>query len=296
MSGNSRLRPQLNSPLLREPTILTPLKTPCNAATTMAHRSPVIFWLLVAATLAINAVATYELSQSQDAQVVALFTGLMYGQFSLVCVWVVADRRSGKLRLGAPMIAAFIAALLISWATAGASGEFDWPMVIGLTVTFSLHMGVLWGLLWFFAPAAWVSGRGQAGKKQRQFSTLHLLILMTVVAVVLSLLRVNSDPEGWVIAASFTLANAVLLFGVLATMHRPWHLMLRAAAALALAASIGWICEWTQFALADWMDALAFFIVQAIVLIAWLANSVPASKAIGVQDDSQLSLAKVGGE
>ena len=283
--GSNTLRPQLNSPWLHEPTILTPLETSRNAATTVPFRSPIIFWLLVAATLAVNAVATYELSQTQNAQVVALFTGLMYGQFSLLCVWVVADRRSGKLRLGAPLLAALIAALLISSTGAAGSGELDWPMVIGLTVTFSLHTGVLWGLLWFFAPAAWVSGRGQVGKRQRQFSTLHLLILMTVVAVVLSLLRVNSDPEGWIIAASFTLTNAILLFGVLVTMHSPWHLMLRAAGSLALAAGIGWICEWTQFALADWMDAPAFFIVQAIVLIAWLATCLPKQHVSGLESE-----------
>jgi hypothetical protein len=259
----------------------------------MPHRSPIIFWLLLAATLVLDVVAVCGLFETGlgGVNAIALFLSVAYGQLSLLCVWAVVERKSMKTRWLVPIGAALVASFVMTLADTSDRGRLDLETLLTITCIFLLHVGPLLVLFWFVIPTAWISPRAGLEGRRRQFSTFQLLILMTGVAIFLSALRATHRFEGeWINIATFCLANVILLIGMLTLLQMRWPVPLRIAACMSLAISISAIANWTKFALADQLNVWIFFIVQGVVLTAWLTMWLPARGTSNVDPESMLPL------
>jgi hypothetical protein len=211
----------------------------------MTQRSPVIFWLLLAATLAVYAVAVSTLSAYRvfgerfSGTAAALFDALSFGQLSLVSMGAVFAPRGrrwvGLLWLvaavfGVATITAWLANFRV-WETAAVYGG---------------HVTALTLLLWIIKQTRLWHGTGPTQPLTKwQFSLAQLLILMTVVAAVISSLRdselAQRKPAGLllgVVAAHVSVGVITLIVWL-----QPWHLVLRLAAMFAAAGLIGWAVE-----------------------------------------------------
>src|SRR5262245_61250675 len=108
----------------------------------MSHRYlPVNFWLLLAATVSLDLVATYELFDSGNNEATALFLGMAYGQISLLCVWAVAERSRTKARWLAPVGAAMVVVCVMTWGDAIGRGHFAWDFFATITCLLMIYIG-----------------------------------------------------------------------------------------------------------------------------------------------------------
>ena len=154
----------------------------------MPPRSPVIFWLLLAATLSVDVVvcswvATAPFRPPQYARVA--FEALVIGQLSLVCIW--SAFRTTKL-LWVPAIAAAVAATLFTAMFASEPTSF--------ASTFKSNVAHAVSMPHYFCVALWLLQRTEVlAAAHRCFAriaillVMHLLIAMTVVAVLASYVR-----------------------------------------------------------------------------------------------------------
>lgn len=133
---------------------------------------------------------------------------------------------------------------------------------------FGLHAYTLLVMLWLFRRTAFWRGRSGT-KSEWRFSIAHLLLTMTIVAVLAAVLR-NSE-----LFATDALINALLIAGAvviaIATVviwSLSWHWLIRLAGALAVAIiiSILFLIDGPYLAL-----FLSYhFLIQAVILSLWL--------------------------
>jgi hypothetical protein len=230
-------------------------------AAAMPLRSPVIFWLLLIATIAVDAVAlswAYGYRPLESFASVSLFAALS-GQLSVVCIWSSLRSKSSLWSTIAPVMAVAASALCY------VRLETNVPAILAY---FGLHAATLLAVLWFFRRTTFWRERSDASSRWR-FSIAHLLLTMTVVAVLTAVLR-NSE-----LFATDALATALMIAGgvLLAILHvviwsMPWHAMLRFAGGLAVAIII------SMLFLIDGVYLAAFlsyhFVIQAVILSLWL--------------------------
>jgi hypothetical protein len=147
----------------------------------MPQRSPNIFWLLLAATLSVDYVAFFWMVSGggpRFAQVA--YDALVVGQLSIVCIW--AGLRSAKIfwSRAAPWAAMLIAAVAV--------GLFATPQQwVGLPY-YGLHVALLLSALWVFERTNFWRRQSGASSEWR-YSLVHLLIAMTIVAILLATMR-----------------------------------------------------------------------------------------------------------
>src|SRR3954469_7179703 len=148
----------------------------------MAQPRRTFFWLLLAATLSIDAVVfsrAGSTAPSIDASVGLYYTvicdALLASQLSIICIW--SALHVEKI-LWLPMLAAVLAATTIA---ALSQGSFE-----TLIATFQMYgsyygleAGLLLAGLWLFRGSKYWRTRSGAGRAW-QFSLAHLFLLMTV--------------------------------------------------------------------------------------------------------------------
>jgi hypothetical protein len=238
----------------------------------MPPRSPLIFWLLLAATISIDAVAVWFVSEAYRHALYAnvVFHALILGQLSVICIG--AALRSGGnpwIQL-APAVAALAAALLTA-------AILDDPLMDHLAY-FAFHAAVLLLLLWLMQRSPyWQRHTGIA--RDWRFSIAQLLILTTLVAALGALMR-NSPVFGddlWVNLV-FAASSLALTVASVAIWIRPWSWFSRLAAVLFCGVLLGFafLLVDVAFNLHDFelvSSAIlgAHYEIQAIVLSAWLA-------------------------
>jgi hypothetical protein len=248
------------------------------------QRSPVIFWLLLAATICVDAVAIFWLFEGGfEVAAVTLYIALGIGQLSALCAWVVLFHARLGLRWLVPFIAGFAFALLLSTP----SRPFA-EALLTFTTLMWVHASLILSLLWFLKLTRIVAGLSDHSTQPSwQFAIRHLLVLMTCVAVLTVVLRradiLVDEPAAVVF---FTIGNAILLIAIVAATQTRWPWQLRLTASLGTAIIIAGICEWTQTAFADEINSFAFNLIQAIVIWLWLeqirpvpATGLPAAAA-----------------
>lgn len=239
----------------------------------MPQRPPVTFWLLLAATLCVDAVAAFWIFINDfDEMSATLFLALVYGELSAYCAWAILAHDLPRWRWLQPFIGG-LAAGLLSAAASEAPGQAEhYVAFIGL---FWLHvvlaLAVLWG--WKSQHRAW------------RFSIANLLVLTTASAVLLSLLGRNELLLGEIGSVlTIVLGNFVLLVAVLATRYYELPLLLRVALNCGVAILVGSLWEAFGLAFANFLNLVALYLIQMLTLSLWLAftrlSYLDSSKAI----------------
>lgn len=230
----------------------------------MNKRSPVIFWLLLVATLAVDLIAWSSLDALGRArELEGIVFALVFGQLSVIGMWIVFTTPRGPRHLIVGAMAIVIAALALFSAEPD-SAEPDLG-VLGAAAFVATHLITLAMLLWVVRAAA----RRQRATAEAQFSVKNLLVLMTVVSVVAALLGgVTVVQQRWAWIFHFLGNNVAVAVASLLLWLRNWHWVWRLIAVLVVSALFGWCLTLSRPDLspeAEWMSCL-----QAVVVFVWL--------------------------
>lgn len=152
----------------------------------MPQRSPLIFWLLLAATIAVNAVVATWMSRSQfqyPGYVAVAGHALVLSQLGVVCIYSALRAMPFPTRVGLPLIG-IVAASTASMSFAQTS-EKAFSSWLGF---YGLHAAMLMLCLWLLQRTRF--WQNQSGVLRAwQYSMFHILLAMTIVAILLALVR-----------------------------------------------------------------------------------------------------------
>jgi hypothetical protein len=256
----------------------------------MPERSPIILWLLLAATTCVDAVAVVWMFDSGlDNATATLYLSLAFAQLSIVCVWAVLIHQ----RLWAwivPFAAGVVAALVMAAAEHATTPGDTRDEYLAFTGLMSFHVAVILPMLWLIKPTRIGATLSELATRPRwQFSIIHLLILMTCLSILIGVFgRSEMLADEVISVVTFPIANAALLAAVLAVQRLIGHWLLRCAASLGTALFVGAACELTQTAFADELNALVGNLIQAFVLWFWLEQLQSPIRCDGVEGDDSL--------
>jgi hypothetical protein len=239
----------------------------------MPPRSPILFWLLLAATLAVDAVATVQMfgtDISPSPRSALLYPALALGQLSVVSIWVVMFRP----RIGATWLIPFAIGLAFALIFNVARGDRTarTESLIAYVGLFSLHVAVVLMSLWLLKPMQ-ISAPIANVTEQRpwQFAVRHLLILMTCLALLAFVLSHNDLLVRSILnVVSLVAGNAILLIAVVVSVRPRILWPLRLALSLGAAIGVALVCNVFGIAFAGEMNVFALFLIQAIVIWSWL--------------------------
>jgi hypothetical protein len=243
----------------------------------MAQRSPLILVLLVAATLAVDAVSIYWVLEGVKAgsptlSASILYDALCFGQIGVACVWVVFDARHRIW--AAPVLGLGTLAAGVATATLFELKMFEAIAFIGAYAT------LLVILLWIVKHTRLWRAERTEKKPLWQFSVAQLLALMTVIAVLLAMFRGSEIIQDiGTYAAADIILSSVLVVATVVISGMPWPLLIRLAATLAMAAAFG-LADWThawwcaapdlKVGVQDIPISLASGLIQSLMIIIWL--------------------------
>lgn len=255
----------------------------------MSTRSPVIFWLLLAATICVDAVALSWVYPAPPYAVVAI-DAILVAQLSIACIWSAFHTTKSVWTRITPILAVLLAASVIAACI---------PESVGFAVTFAiplaqfgLQTALLVAALWLLQRTAFWRRTGSA--RPLQYSLAGLLAVMTVVAVLAAVLRDSPAFYGdrfgvvWRNVAFVCGSVALPVVGVVVwSFARHWFT--RLAAVLGFAVLLGALAQLAEsYALGPGPSLSmfgriigAYYLVQAVVLSAWLAwgQIIPVSHA-----------------
>jgi hypothetical protein len=235
------------------------------------QRSPLIFWLLLAATLAVYAVlGCWVASQPFLTPTYAwiAFDALTFSMLSLVCMGTMfRESKSVWMRI-APVPAAVLASLLLAGLIRNAefSSQFH-----SMLFVYGLHVALLILALWVLKRINFWQRRFGVVRAW-QFSVADLLIVMTSVAVFASGMRyglIVSDAEGLVVAMVVCTVILAVSSAVVWSLSLNW--IIRLAGTMGIAILLGFAFggvakQGVVFARIIGVD----FLIQAAVLSIWL--------------------------
>ncbi|MEX2091450.1 MAG: hypothetical protein WD971_02175 [Pirellulales bacterium] len=174
----------------------------------MKQQSQILFWLLLAATAAVDIVAiTWLLEAGPESRAAFLYDALVTGQLAVVALWgVFGARRSW---------AAWCAAL----AAVGVAGALTARLAqLSLAESCGIHgssVALLAATLWVLKRTPiWQRLAGKASAAGWQYSMGHLLAAMTIIALLIAALRGSvlllNSGESWKFFVTLTLGDVVL--------------------------------------------------------------------------------------
>jgi len=225
------------------------------------QRSPVIFWLLLAATLAVDLVAVFWAYAATLDRTEALYFGLACSQLSLICIWTSFSSARRFWRWLAPF--AFTLAVVVLTILLYERGQ-AWLREPAIAFDMAMaYLGLWIAQIMLLLVGLWLL------RERWQFSVMHLLAVMTVGGIAIVILReADIIQEIWIPFALW-LANNVLLAMLAVVIHKTaWKPVLRLAAVVSVAVAFGLII--TMFFGLGQSNATAINIIQAIVLFVWL--------------------------
>ena len=235
----------------------------------MSRHTPLIFVLLLAATLSVDAVVAYvdwsrHSSDALDLYVRITLFALMFGELGVASIWAVFSRGAWSVRWGLPAAATLFA----GWLTADRG--LSLADTLGLWGSYALVTSiVLWALK---HTSTWRRlARYPAGPRW-QFGVKHVLLLMTIIGTIIVAWRAGElFQNSWNEVVFLVVGSTAIVAGATFIRQLRIHFMLRLAALLALGLAIGVLASWTNWIhLRSWTEAAAFFLIQAVVLAAWL--------------------------
>jgi hypothetical protein len=190
----------------------------------MPRRSPIIFGLLFAATLAVDAVAIcWWASDIASTTSTTLFLALWMSQINLACVWAVLSKRQPWWLRGCGLFAFVFVAAAVPWAVLGMWFYYlpPWPShalpnaeffrtLIGL---FAAQAAASLILIWILQQVLTMrSSADGAAAQSWQFSLLQILAVMTVAAVLLAVLRsADNIVSQWLLFATLLAESSAMV-------------------------------------------------------------------------------------
>jgi hypothetical protein len=240
----------------------------------MPPRSPIIFWLLLAATLCVDVVAIGLIfGRPLTPDRATIFLALAYGQLSILSVRVVLAAGKTRVRWFVPFVVGAVAAYVLNSGEPHATREDKFQNLLAFVGLMWIHVATVLLILWLLRPSKLCeSFTDRAEQRRWQFSTMQLLVLTTSLAVLLVLLRhagVLADHIGLVVSLSIN-NLALLLLVMLVVSKESLPGFIRLAWSLLFALLVAALCVWFAETLAREIRPWVFSIVQAITLWAWL--------------------------
>jgi hypothetical protein len=240
----------------------------------MPPRSPVIFWLLLAATLSVDAATAGWVFWGQLREESATpFLALSFAQLGILCVWAVFIPKRIRLSWVAPLFLGIAVAVLVALSAPSSPLGQRWEMFLAFIVLTWTHAAIVLPILWLLKPTRFGTAFVASDSKPRwQFSTMHLLTVMTCLAVLSMVLRQSSEwaREAMVVLVTLPVANISLLILVIVAVQMKRHWLLRLAISLGGALVIAVVSESSGAEFADGMNFYVYCVIQAIVLWMWL--------------------------
>jgi hypothetical protein len=247
----------------------------------MPQRSPLTFWLLLAATISVDAVAfAWAEAGPPDNYGFIAFDALVLSQISVVCTWAGLRSEKSMWTRFSPLLAVVLASLVWGMFSErhfiGKVGE-GWSLRMGLVlVNQGLHAAILLAMLWLFKRTALWKRRSDWAAEW-QFSIADLLVGMTVVAVLGAGMQLTDtfDNLDWADIATYGCPALLAISGVLIWSLWRTHWVLRASgvmgAAIGLVAVVLGAERHLHFATAFPVIMATNYLIQAVVLTVWLA-------------------------
>jgi hypothetical protein len=237
----------------------------------MPRQSPVIFWLLLAATICVDAVVFVSvLSEPFPAPpyTILAFSALILSQLSIACIWSALRASTVVWKLAMPVTAVVCAALA---AATFSNDPVPFKSKFISYIPFcAFHAALLVAALWLLRRTAFWR-RSTGDERPWQFSVAHLLIAMTVVAVLAFASRYVSIFSDYGLRYLISIPPPVLLAVMTVVIwSQAWNWLLRLAgvvgSALILAAFSALVTDLNS----------AFFtgvvlLIQGLVIAVWLA-------------------------
>lgn len=245
----------------------------------MQHRSPLIFWLLVAATLSVDAVV---LNWAGDEQFTApgylsvAVHALILGQLSVVCVWSALYSTPNTWTQIAPLFAVVLGALVDGLYMRLPEHNRDMTTFTTSLGFFGLYAMLLMAALWLLQRTNfWRRIAGSA--RTWQFSLFHLLTAMTITAVLAALMRNNLlFAESRWMNITFACSYVALTVASVVFWSFSWNWFFRLASVLSVSVllSVGAFVIFFRhigiFSVNIFNILHAYYLIQAIVLSVWL--------------------------
>jgi hypothetical protein len=250
----------------------------------MQHRSPIVSWLLLAATLCVDYLAlTWQADQRfpSSGYIVVAFHALILSQLSIVCIWSAISLKQTIWTRIAPLIAAAAAAIVTVIFTRLSTQFPNSSAFASCLGYYGLHAVLLMASIWLLQRTNfWRKRTGST--RAFQYSLVHVLIVMTVAAVLAALMRNNLFFGR---ASSTRLFNIVFVCSFVALAvasvviwSLSWHWFLRMAGVFGIAVLLG------SFAVPVFLTSMrtsglsrdvfgilgAYYLIQALVLSIWL--------------------------
>jgi hypothetical protein len=242
----------------------------------MQQRSPIIFWLLLAATLSVDALLGYLIFSDRNSaeQLQTAFYAMMISQLSIVCIWSATRPTKTMATRISPLMAVAIEA-----ATARRDGSaMNWERLVDSFIMYGIHAAMLLVALWVLQRTRFWQRRTRMPEPWR-YSLAHLVVVMTVVAVLGGLLHLRpiSSEDVW-FAILFMFSSVALAVASVCIWSLSWHVILRLAATLGFAVMLGFASSLslliesgpTPLASVFVFLLVAHFLIQGIVLSVWL--------------------------
>lgn len=244
----------------------------------MAQRTTIL-GLLFVATVTVDVAAMLWAQDQPKLEVsyaVVALHAILLSQVSALCIWSFAYGPANLWARLAPFLAAVLAAACIA-TTFEEPGQLV-RRFVSQTAIFALHTTLLLIALWIFVRTRYWQRR-TSGTARWQFSVIHLIIAMTVVAALSVLLRHSelfATTEAG-INAMFVVSSVAIAVVCLFVWSLPWHWILRLSATLAAAVTFAGLMEAAVTALYGihvWPFSLIFgghYVIQSLLLSAYLA-------------------------
>jgi hypothetical protein len=238
----------------------------------MPQRSPLIFWLLLAATLSVDVVVFSQMASKTfpgRTHLVVVLSALILSQLSVVCIWSAFRSTKNVWTRLVPYVTALVAAVLTAM-------FIDDPVEFGVAFKtmltyYGFHAVLLIIALWLLQRTAF--WRRRSGTTHTlQFSIVHLLIAMTVVAVLTTLMRDSPlfGENGWT-NLGVAIASVVLAVASVVIWSLSIHWLLRLASVVGIVGCL-FVAIFLSTGFGPEFPLLfgGYYLIQALVLSTWL--------------------------
>ncbi len=257
----------------------------------MPQRSPINFWLLLAATICVDAIAmVWKYADGRGDRSESIFIALVFGQLSALCVWALFSSRQQLTRLFMPVVFTVAAALWTALTFPVSAPNIPWEQIaLAYSSLWLTHAAGLMALLWVLKRTTYGRRWGYPVEVALwQFSMKHLLMAMTTFAVLVFVLRSSEMiRDVWLWVAIVIVNNTCVALACVFVQSAPWHVVLRVAAIAGIAALLGSLL----YAINRWPDVIAVNLIHALLLFLWLevGGILPARARASAADMEGLS-------
>jgi hypothetical protein len=244
----------------------------------MPPRSPIIFWLLLAATLCVDAAAIVLLFADgrRRPESATLLLALAYAHVSLLCVRCVLHSPTNWRRGLLPFVAGSVAAAIIVVAVERGRGSESWEALLAFISLMWVHVASLLLLLWLLKPMRLFVVGVAADRSRWQFTTKHLFLLMTCLPILVivftnsAIVQSGVTMRGTLEFVGWVVGNVVLPVAIVAIVERGWLWIFQLAAGAVAALAVGMFLHWSVPNFSRQFPTLGFALLQAFALWVWL--------------------------